>query len=50
MAAPASTTDAIDMFLDGLGHLATLDPTALAAETQARCIQALEQGGGVQGG
>src|SRR5580658_10273988 len=45
MAAPASTADAIDMFLDGLGHLATLDPTTLAAEAQAKCLQALEQGG-----
>jgi hypothetical protein len=45
VAAPASTADAIDMFLDGLGHLATLDPTALAAEAQAKCLQALEQGG-----
>src|SRR5580692_5336832 len=33
------------MFLDGLGHLATLDPTTLAAEAQAKCLQALEQGG-----
>ena len=45
MTAPPSTAEAIDMFLDGLGHLATLDPTALAAEAQAKCLQALEQGG-----
>ena len=45
MAAPASDAEAIDMFLDGLGYLATMDPTALAAETQARCLLGLEQGG-----
>jgi len=45
VAAPASDAEAIDMFLDGLGYLATMDPTALAAETQARCLLGLEQGG-----
>src|SRR5271156_4693221 len=45
MAAPADVADAVEMFLDGLGYLAALDPTALTAETQARCLQALEQGG-----
>src|SRR6204780_5058750 len=33
------------MALDGLGHLAALDPTALSAEAQAKCLRALEQGG-----
>src|SRR6202050_2191998 len=33
------------MALDGLGHLAALDPTTLSAEAQAKCLQALEQGG-----
>jgi hypothetical protein len=47
VAAPPSTAAAVDMFLDGLGHLATLDPTTLAAEAQARCLQGLEQGGAV---
>ena len=32
------------MVLAGLGYLAAMDPTALAAEAQARCLQALEQG------
>src|ERR1700728_2114677 len=45
MAATADVGDAVEMFLDGLRHLAALDPTALTADTQAKCIQALEQGG-----
>src|SRR5271170_4654780 len=45
MATPASTAEAVGMVLDGLRHLAALDPTALTAGTQAKCIQALEQGG-----
>jgi hypothetical protein len=32
------------MVLAGLSHLAATDPTALAAQAQARCLQALEQG------
>ena len=44
MAAPASAAEAVDMVLDGLGYLAAIDPAALAAEAQARCLQALEQG------
>jgi hypothetical protein len=42
--APATAADAMDMVLTGLSHLATMDPTALAADTQARCLQSLEQG------
>jgi hypothetical protein len=42
MAAPASTAHAVEMVLDGLGYLAALDPTALAAK--AKCLQALGQG------
>ena len=45
MAAAAGAGDAVEMFLDGLRQLAALDPTALTAGTQARCLQALEQGG-----
>jgi len=41
---PASTTDAIKMVLTGLSHLAATDPTAMAAQAQAECLQALEQG------
>ena len=44
MAAPASAAEAVDMVLDGLGYLAAADPTALAAQAQAECLQALEQG------
>jgi Domain of unknown function (DUF222) len=42
--APASADQATDMVLAGLGYLAAMDPTTLAAEAQARCLQALEQG------
>jgi hypothetical protein len=41
--APASADQATDMVLAGLGYLAAMDPTTLAAEAQARCLQALEQ-------
>src|SRR5271154_1620276 len=47
MATPASTAEAVGMVLDGLRYLAALDPTALTAGTQARCLQALEQGGAI---
>jgi hypothetical protein len=47
VAAPASTAAAVDRALDGLGYLATLDPTTLSADTQARCLQGLEQCGAV---
>ncbi len=42
--APASNADAIKMVLTGLSHLAATDPTAMAAEAQAECLRALEQG------
>ena len=42
--APASTTDAIKMVLTGLSHLAATDPTNMAVQAQAECLQALEQG------
>jgi len=42
--APASTAEAIAMVLTGLRHLAVTDPTAMAAQAQAECLQALEQG------
>jgi Domain of unknown function (DUF222) len=42
--APASTADAIKMVLTGLSYLAAADPTAMAAQAQAECLQALEQG------
>ena len=42
MAAPASTAEALEMVLDGLSYLAAADPTALAAQAQAECLQTLE--------
>ena len=42
--APASADHASDMVIAGLGYLAAMDPTALAAAAQARCLEALEQG------
>jgi Domain of unknown function (DUF222) len=44
MAAPASAAEAVKMFLDGLGYIAAMDPTALAADAQAQCLRALEHG------
>ena len=41
--APASSAEAIDMVLTGLSYLAAADPTALAAQAQAECLQGLEQ-------
>jgi hypothetical protein len=41
---PATAAEATDLVLSGLGCLAAMDPTTLAADTQARCLQALEQG------
>lgn len=39
----ASTGEALDMVLAGLGYLAAADPTAMSAQAQAECLQALEQ-------
>jgi hypothetical protein len=41
--APASTAEALAMIRAGMGYLAAADPTAMAAEAQAECLQALEQ-------
>ena len=41
--APASTAQAMDMVLTGLSYLAAADPTDLAAQAQAECLQAFEQ-------
>jgi hypothetical protein len=41
---PASAAEAMDRVLSGLSYLAATDPTALAVQTQAECLQALEQG------
>ena len=39
----ASAREAMEMVQAGLGYLATVDATAMAAETQAHCLQMLEQ-------
>ena len=41
--APASTAEAADMVLAGLSYLAAADPTVLAAQAQAECLQTLER-------
>ena len=40
---PATTTEALGMLRAAMGYLNAADATAMAAETQARCLQALEQ-------
>ncbi len=40
---PASASEAMDMVHAGLGYLAAADATAMAAQTQAECLQMLEQ-------
>ena len=40
---PVSTAQALRMLRSALGYLATADATSMAAETQALCLQALEQ-------
>ena len=40
---PASASEAMDMVRAGLGYLAAADATAMATETQARCLRMLEQ-------
>ena len=40
---PVTTTEALGMLRAAMGYLTTADATAMAAETQARCLHALEQ-------
>jgi len=40
---PASTVQALGMLRSAMGYLAAADATAMAAETQAQCLRALEQ-------
>ena len=40
---PASAAEAMDQVLSGLRYLAGTDPTAMAAQAQAECLQGLEQ-------
>jgi hypothetical protein len=39
---PASTTEAMDMVINGLRFMTATDPTALAGQAQAECLQTLE--------
>ena len=41
--APVSTAEALDMVRAGMGYLTAADPAAMAAQTQAECLQALER-------
>jgi Domain of unknown function (DUF222) len=45
--APASLAEAMHMVLAGLSYLAAADPTAMAAQAQAECLQTLEQAGAI---
>ncbi len=40
---PGSAAEALGMLKSAMGYLAAADATAMAAETQAQCLQALEQ-------
>ena len=40
---PGSAGEALGMLRSAMGYLAAADATAMAAETQARCLQVLEQ-------
>ena len=46
-ASPASIAQAMGMVLTGLSYLAAADPTTLAAQAQAECLQAFEQAGAI---
>ncbi len=43
VASPSSAGEALGMLRSAMGYLAAADATAMAAETQAQCLQALEQ-------
>ena len=43
VAPPASVAEALGMLQSAMGYLATTDATAMAAETQAQCLQMLER-------
>jgi len=43
VASPSTAGEALGMLRSAMGYLAAADATAMAAETQARCLQALEQ-------
>ena len=41
--APSSADEALAMLRVGMSYLAAADPTAMAVQTQAECLQTLEQ-------
>src|SRR5271157_515341 len=43
VASPSSATEALEMLRSAMGYLAAADATAMAADTQAQCLQMLEQ-------
>ena len=43
VASPSSAAEALEMLRSALGYLAAADATAMAADTQAHCLQVLEQ-------
>ena len=43
IASPSSAAEALGMLRSALGYLAAADATAMAADTQARCLQMLER-------
>jgi hypothetical protein len=43
VASPSSAAEAVGMLRSAMGYLAAADATAMAAETQAQCLHALEQ-------
>jgi hypothetical protein len=43
VASPRSPEEALGMLRAAMGYLAAADATAMAAETQAHCLRALEQ-------
>ncbi len=43
VASPSSAAEALEMLRSALGYLAAVDATAMAADTQAQCLQVLER-------
>ena len=43
VASPGSAKEALGMLRSAMGYLTAADATAMAAETQAQCLQVLEQ-------
>ena len=47
IASPSSVAEALGMLRSAMGYLAATDATAMAAETQAQCLHALERANSV---